>query len=314
MIVNGIVEPMELAQLPYKSRTYEDYVGERGRKRLGKKKWRREVAAVIQMFKAALEPEYVAVGGGNARLLKQLPRGVRIGDNTNAFRLYYIPRHLKRFYHFLLIKLLSLFSSDYALIFNFYFLLTFPLTTISSLYVFRHFNISYLVAVLGSLLYSFLPYHFFRNQHHLVLAGYYIVPLMVMVLLWVFSGRLLAGGIDDLLKMAMIATRDIAGVAAEALQKRDFSGISTRELHGPRDISHDEAAAAIGAAIGKPKLSYRHFPAFLIEQGNAESHGIRARKNDEVEGLQGAEPVPQFMGIPHGFYLDGGQPNRDGSG
>ena len=99
--------------------------------------------------------------------------------------------------HFLLIKLFSLFTSDYALIFNFYFLLTFPLTTISSLYVFRHFNISYLIAVLGSLLYAFLPYHFFRNQHHLVLAGYYIVPLMVMVLLWVFSGRLLASGSDD---------------------------------------------------------------------------------------------------------------------
>jgi uncharacterized protein YbjT (DUF2867 family) len=77
----------------------------------------------------------------------------------------------------------------------------------------------------------------------------------------------LAGGIDDDLKMAMIATRDIAVVAAEALQTRDFSGISTRELHGPRDISHDEAAAAIGATIGKPKLSYKHFPAFLIEQG-----------------------------------------------
>jgi phosphoglycerol transferase len=99
--------------------------------------------------------------------------------------------------HFILIKLFSLFSSDYALIFNFYFLLTFPLTTISSLYVFRHFNISYLVAVLGSLLYSFLPYHFFRNEHHLVLAGYYIVPLMVMVLLWVFSGALLTSASDD---------------------------------------------------------------------------------------------------------------------
>lgn len=99
--------------------------------------------------------------------------------------------------HFLLIKLFSLFTSDYALIFNFYFLLTFPLTTISSLYVFRHFKISYLIAVLGSLLYTFLPYHFFRNQHHLVLAGYYIVPLMVTVLLWVFSGKLLASGSDD---------------------------------------------------------------------------------------------------------------------
>lgn len=99
--------------------------------------------------------------------------------------------------HFLIIKLFSFFTSDYALIFNLYFLLTFPLTTISALYVFRYFKISYLIAVLGSLLYTFLPYHFFRNEHHLVLAGYYIVPLMVMVLLWVFSGRLLASRTDD---------------------------------------------------------------------------------------------------------------------
>jgi len=84
--VDGDLEPMELAHLPYKSRTYEDYVGERGRKRLGKKKWRREVAQVIQLFKTAFEPEYVVVGGGNAKHLKSLPRGVRLGDNTNAFR------------------------------------------------------------------------------------------------------------------------------------------------------------------------------------------------------------------------------------
>jgi uncharacterized protein YbjT (DUF2867 family) len=77
----------------------------------------------------------------------------------------------------------------------------------------------------------------------------------------------LAGGIDSDVKMPFIATRDIGVVAAEALQKRDFRGFSTRELHGQRDLSHDEAAKAIGGAIGKPKLSYKHFPAFLIEQG-----------------------------------------------
>jgi len=86
MIVDGNLEPMELAHLPYKSRTYEDYVGERGRKRLGKKKWRCEVAAVIQLFKAAFDADYIVVGGGNAKHLKKLPRGVRLGDNANAFR------------------------------------------------------------------------------------------------------------------------------------------------------------------------------------------------------------------------------------
>jgi polyphosphate glucokinase len=87
MIVNGILEPMELAHLPYKKgRTYEDYVGLRGLKRLGKKKWRRHVADVIAQLKAALEADYVVLGGGNAKLLKKLPPGAKLGDNNNAFR------------------------------------------------------------------------------------------------------------------------------------------------------------------------------------------------------------------------------------
>ncbi len=89
----------------------------------------------------------------------------------------------------------------------------------------------------------------------------------LMLIPLVHSMGFLAGGIDHDVKMPMIATHDIGLVAAEALKRRDFTGFSTRELHGPRDISHDQAAKAIGAAIGKPKLSYKHFPAFLIEQG-----------------------------------------------
>ena len=87
MIVDGILEPMELAHLPYKNgRTYEDYVGIRGLKRLGKKKWRRHVADVVERLRAALEADYVVLGGGNAKLLKKLPPGTRLGDNNNAFR------------------------------------------------------------------------------------------------------------------------------------------------------------------------------------------------------------------------------------
>jgi len=89
----------------------------------------------------------------------------------------------------------------------------------------------------------------------------------LMLIPLVHSMGFLAGGIDGDLKMPLIATRDIGAVAADALQKRDFTRFSTRELHGQRDISHDQAAKAIGAAIGKPKLSYKHFPNFLIEQG-----------------------------------------------
>jgi ROK family len=87
MIVDGVLEPMELAHLPYKKgRTYEDYVGLAGLKRLGKKKWRHHVNDVVNQLKAALEADYVVLGGGNAKLLKKLPPGSELGDNANAFR------------------------------------------------------------------------------------------------------------------------------------------------------------------------------------------------------------------------------------
>jgi polyphosphate glucokinase len=85
MIVDGIIEPMELGHLPYKSRIYEHYVGQRGLDRWGKHKWRRHVADVVAYFIAALEPDDVVLGGGNARLLKTLPPNCRAGNNANAF-------------------------------------------------------------------------------------------------------------------------------------------------------------------------------------------------------------------------------------
>jgi polyphosphate glucokinase len=85
MIVDGIVEPMELGHLPYKKRTYEDYVGLRALDRVGKKKWRRYVEDVIARLIAALEPDDVVLGGGNVHKLKKLPPGCRAGDNENAF-------------------------------------------------------------------------------------------------------------------------------------------------------------------------------------------------------------------------------------
>lgn len=86
MIIDGILEPMELAHLPYKKgKTYEDYVGIRGLERLGKKKWQRHVADVVEQLKSALEADYVVLGGGNSRKITKLPPGARLGDNANAF-------------------------------------------------------------------------------------------------------------------------------------------------------------------------------------------------------------------------------------
>lgn len=87
LIVDGVLEPMELAHLPYKhGRTYEDYVGLRGLKRLGKKKWRQHVFDVVQRLKAALEADYIVLGGGNVKQLKKLPPGAQPGNNAYAFR------------------------------------------------------------------------------------------------------------------------------------------------------------------------------------------------------------------------------------
>ena len=86
MIVDGVVEPMELAHLPYKhGKSYEDYLGLRGLERMGKKKWRQHVAAVVTELRAAMNADYVVLGGGNAKKLKTLSAKTMLGKNTNAF-------------------------------------------------------------------------------------------------------------------------------------------------------------------------------------------------------------------------------------
>ncbi|MBW4051628.1 MAG: ROK family protein [Proteobacteria bacterium] len=87
LILDGAVEPMEIGHMPYKhGRTFEDYIGERGRERLGNKKWRKAVAEVVARLKEVLEADYVVLGGGNAARLKALPECARLGDNLNAFK------------------------------------------------------------------------------------------------------------------------------------------------------------------------------------------------------------------------------------
>jgi polyphosphate glucokinase len=86
MIVDGVLEPMELAHLGYKKgKTYEDYLGLRGLERLGKKHWRKEVCKVTALLKASLGADYVVLGGGNVKKLKECPVGAVIGSNDNAF-------------------------------------------------------------------------------------------------------------------------------------------------------------------------------------------------------------------------------------
>lgn len=104
-----------------------------------------------------------------------MPYGLKMYDYPSADSLHYI-----------LIKIISLFHPSYAWAVNVYYLATFPLTAISALFVFRKFNISYPSSIVGSLLYTFLPYHFMRGENHLFLASYYMIPLIVMVILWIY--------------------------------------------------------------------------------------------------------------------------------
>jgi polyphosphate glucokinase len=85
LIIEGVVHPMELGHLPYKKSTFEDYVGQRGLNRNGKKQWRDDVEDVVARLIAALQPSDVVLGGGNVKKLKELPPNTRLGDNANAF-------------------------------------------------------------------------------------------------------------------------------------------------------------------------------------------------------------------------------------
>jgi polyphosphate glucokinase len=95
MVVDGTVVPLELAHLSIAKRTFEDDLGIRGLERLGRKKWEKRVHAITKRFVSALVLDEVVFGGGNAKKLKKLPDGCRLGDNANAllggFRLWKMP-------------------------------------------------------------------------------------------------------------------------------------------------------------------------------------------------------------------------------
>jgi len=85
LVADGVVEPLELGHLPYKKKTFEDYVSERALKQDGKKKWRKTVFEVVERLSDALEPDYIVIGGGGVDELDDLPANCRRGDNENAF-------------------------------------------------------------------------------------------------------------------------------------------------------------------------------------------------------------------------------------
>jgi phosphoglycerol transferase len=99
--------------------------------------------------------------------------------------------------HFGLVRLLSTFSHDYGVVLNFFYLIGYPLASWTCLFALRRLGVGVLVAVVVSLLYAFLPFHFLRGQSHLLLSSYYAVPLMSLVVVWIARGEPLFLQEDD---------------------------------------------------------------------------------------------------------------------
>ena len=85
LIVEGVVEPLELGHLPFRKKTFEDYISERALRKRGRKRWERAVFETVERLSAAIEPDYVMIGGGAVGELEELPPNCRRGDNENAF-------------------------------------------------------------------------------------------------------------------------------------------------------------------------------------------------------------------------------------
>jgi phosphoglycerol transferase len=109
-----------------------------------------------------------------------LPTGLFFYDYPNFDSIYWV-----------IIRIMSFFTSNWALVFNLFMLLGFPLVTLTSLYVLRRLKFSTLTAIVISLLYTFLPYHWLRAAGHIFLAVYFTVPLIIMVAIWVSSGEVI---------------------------------------------------------------------------------------------------------------------------
>jgi len=155
---------------------------------------------IVQLWRADLAIPF-SYGGGDEILHGTLIKAVLdnrwylhnpfVGMPTGA-DLYDFPAGDN--FHLLWMKLISFLTCNYAVTFNVYFLLTFPLTAVTTLFVLRQFQISVFPAIVGSLLFAFLPFHFFRGQGHFFLGAYYLLPLMMLVVIWIGTGDLFCGG------------------------------------------------------------------------------------------------------------------------
>jgi len=207
--------------------------------------------------------------------------------------------------HFSVIRLLSLFTSNYALVENLYYLLTFPLTALASLFVFRTFKISYPAAIVGSVLFAFLPYHLLRAEAHLTYSSYYLVPLVVLVLLWICTGELLFG-FQQFQRRPKVTARGIFSIVICILIAADtpysaffaafflaFAGILSRIRYG-----HRRGMYAAGILLATLVLSFglNLAPNLIYFQRHGLNPHVARRLPEEAE-IYGMKIAPLVLPV-----------------
>jgi phosphoglycerol transferase len=188
--------------------------------------------------------------------------------------------------HFLLIKLIGWAAGDYALTYNLFFLLTFPLTACSALWAMRRLGLSHGAALAGGLLYAFLPYHFQRAARgHLMLASYYLIPPMVVVLVWAFQGRLVRR--RGLLALAIALVLPAGGVyyAFFACYFLAVAGLAAALRRG-RAAPLLHAGTLIGAVVLGALLNLAPTLRYRARHGTSPAAVVRSPGEAEVLGLK----------------------------
>ncbi|HKV37092.1 MAG TPA: hypothetical protein VJP89_22315 [Pyrinomonadaceae bacterium] len=187
-------------------------------------------------------------------------------------------------FHWVVVKLISLFTSNHALVLNLFFLLTFPLTAITSFYFLRSFKFSFGAALVASLLYTFLPYHFFQS-YHLMMAAYYLVPLMVLVAVWICLEERLKGP-------KAIASIVICIIAGSSGVYYPFFFCFLLVVAGLFAWANRRSVAPLVAAVvltgvAAGTLVINHLPSIIYQRTHgAASMGARSVGDAEIMGLK----------------------------
>ena len=210
-----------------------------------------------------------------------MPSGLLMYDALNSDNL-----------HYLVLKGISFFTPDYAVVMNIYFLLTFPLTAVCALAVLRKFQLNYPIALLTALLYTFLPYHFYRGENHLFLSAYYLVPLAVLVVFRVLEDERL--GIADFLICVLTAS----SVVYYGFFTCFFLALAgaARLIKTRRVKSLAKAAALIGCIIVVTLINLSPTILYQAHNGANPEAVIRHSQETETYGLKITHlllPVPR---------------------